>query len=235
MLTLLVVLFTIGLILPQFQNNIYSAKSTLFAWAGDTKISNGTIGIKENKMLEYKLCPGDIILTRNKGYVSNLFIPGFWTHAGIYLGNANLRSQYFKGRFDNSIPKNFDVIEALSEGVVFSTFYKSSRADNIAILRPTISKSEIEKVIEQALAQVNKSYDFNFNLNSDSLIYCTELIYQTYLPFVDLPTKKIFGRTCITANDLYKCTLFDCHHKSKLNLVYMDKVGNQNSKVELAI
>lgn len=222
-------------IFSQFQNLIYSTKSTLFSLAGDTKITNYKINDRDYKILEYELCPGDIILTRNRGYISNLFIPGFWTHVGIFIGNQKERNIYLTSRFDKTIPPNIDLIEALSEGVVFSTLGKSFKADNIAVLRPEISKLEVEKVIEKALAQINKNYDFNFDLESDSLIYCTELVYQSYSPYIDLPIKKIFGRTCITANDLYKCAQIDYPQKGKFNLVYMDKSGNQNSKVKYSI
>ncbi len=209
-----------------YQNLIYSAKSTLFSLAGDTKITNDEINNQDYKVFKYKLRPGDIILTRNKGYISNLFIPGFWTHAGIFIGNQKERNLYLNSRFEKVIPPNIDLIEALSDGVVFSTFGRSFKADNIAVLRPEISKLEIDKVIEKALAQINKNYDFNFDLDSDSLIYCTELIYQAYLPYIDLPIKKIFGRTCITAHDLYKCAQIDYPQKDNFNLVYLDKSGN---------
>jgi hypothetical protein len=39
--------------------------------------------------------PGDLILERQEGYLSNLAMPGFWKHSSIHVGTPELRRSYF--------------------------------------------------------------------------------------------------------------------------------------------
>ncbi len=49
------------------------------------------------KLLAQKLKPGDILLERREWYATNLGIPGYWTHAALYIGTPEQRSKYFSG------------------------------------------------------------------------------------------------------------------------------------------
>lgn len=55
------------------------------------------IAPQQIKALQKKLRPGDILLERREWYASNLGIPGFWSHAALYIGTAEERNRYFSG------------------------------------------------------------------------------------------------------------------------------------------
>ncbi len=52
-----------------------------------TRRKDGFISERQCKKLIQKAKPGDILLERKEWYLSNLGIPGFWTHAALYIGS----------------------------------------------------------------------------------------------------------------------------------------------------
>ena len=73
------------------------------------------------------------------------------------------------------------IIEAVSEGVVFSSLEHSiGGADSVAVLRPVASRDEIIKAIRTAFSHWGKPYDFEFDFTSVDKLVCTELVYRSY-------------------------------------------------------
>jgi hypothetical protein len=106
-----------------------------------------------------ELKPGDILLRKYKYYITNWFIPGYFSHAAIYVG-------------DNSI------IHMLGNGIVKEDILTFMRCDDICILRyPKISNFKLAKVLNnvQALYDSKVGYDYSFNSKNEKY-YCTELI-----------------------------------------------------------
>jgi len=67
-------------------------------WMGHTKVyRNGEslISLKQIRELPTRLQPGDILLERREWYVSNIGLPGFWSHAALYIGTAEERRAFF--------------------------------------------------------------------------------------------------------------------------------------------
>ena len=91
--------------------------------------------------------PGDIVLHRDTGYLSNAFIGGCMVHAGLYVGDGQ-------------------VVEAISEGVVKRHAAHILHSDYACVLRPRLAGKE---VIIRALALADKivgmPYDHLFNFN----------------------------------------------------------------------
>src|SRR6185295_18850463 len=57
-------------------------------WMGDTKVyrvSRSLISQERIKQLQPTLSPGDVFLERREWYMSNIGLPGFWSHAALYL------------------------------------------------------------------------------------------------------------------------------------------------------
>ena len=97
------------------------------------------------------------------------------------------------------------VIEAISEGVSFTTLEHSAACDSLAVLRPRLSKTEKALAILRAFDYHGRPYDFNFDFLTDASLVCSELIYKSYeksyqpahtsqglrLPVVDMMGRKL--------------------------------------------
>ncbi len=67
-------------------------------WMGDTKVyrtGRSLISAPQVEQLKRLLQPGDVLLERREWYVSNVGLPGFWSHAAFYIGTAEDRRAFF--------------------------------------------------------------------------------------------------------------------------------------------
>ncbi len=191
------------------------------------------INTEQIKQIHQLLLPGDILLERREWYLSNIGLPGYWPHAALYIGTAEERISYFDTQdlaqdflgssvgleeyieilypevYKISITRQVDghsprVIEAISEGVSFTTIEHSLAADSVVILRPRLSKLEKAIAIIRAFHYSGRPYDFNFDFLTDSKLVCTELIYKAFEPDssytgIRFPLRKLIGRQVTTA------------------------------------
>lgn len=192
---------------------IYPAQRNISKLLGNVKIwRNNDVFITDSqiKELEQILEPCDIILQRREWVLTNLFIPGYWTHSALYIGTPDERVKYFKNDslvnqwitdkngndFNNLLKSTYpsayfsstklqnnnppSVIESVEEGVTFNTLRQSAFCDGIVILRPKLSKIEKAHAIYNAYNYAGCPYDYNFNFLTDSSLICTELIYKSF-------------------------------------------------------
>ncbi|MBT2989677.1 MAG: hypothetical protein KME65_11995 [Candidatus Thiodiazotropha sp. (ex Ctena orbiculata)] len=136
---------------------------------------------------------------------------------------------------NNHLPR---VIEAISEGVVFTTLEYSAAADTLAALRPRLTKLDKAKAILRAFHYSGRPYDFNFDFLTDSQLVCTELVYKAYEATntkagISFPIEKIVGRLATPANLIVK--QFDQNYgtdKQQFDLVlFVD--GHEKTRVAL--
>ncbi len=214
-------------------------------WMGDVKVlrtQSSLISSEQIEQMHTLLQPGDILLERREWYLSNIGLPGYWPHAALYIGTPQERraffgkslsgekryggdfERYLQTRYDNAYRlgtlKHHDghlprVIEAISEGVSFTTLQHSVDADSVAILRPRLPKPQIAEAIERAYHYSGRPYDFNFDFLTDSKLVCTELVYKAYEPKtghqgITFPLQEVVGRKVTTANDMAQ--LFDAQY-----------------------
>ena len=100
--------------------------------------------------------PGDIVLRKYNDYLDSLFIPGAYSHTGIYVGDDT-------------------IIHAVAEGVKKIHITDYCQADGICVLRATsLSDNDIEDVVNTAKSYLGAPYDFSFSGNNKAL-YCHEL------------------------------------------------------------
>lgn len=241
-----------------YHPSFYPIKSGVCAWAGETQIldSENTISSSELKKLQTILWPGDLIVNRKDYYISNYAIPGFWTHASLYIGTSQERSQFFlddincmewvkmkgvqSGEYGELLSQTYDlkfpnknhnwkqksIVEAVGKGVILSTFESGASKDGIVVFRPKIKKLEIAKGIYNALSMVSLPYDYNFDFSSDSEIACTELIYKAFENDSLFPVNELLGNPFTTAHDITDLYINDYKKVSKLSLIYVYYEGN---------
>ncbi len=215
-------------------------------WMGDVKVlraGRSLITPAQVDALRTQLEPGDILLERREWYLSNLGLPGFWSHAALYIGTPEERRAYFatpevrawlqaegiaelnfESLLEQRYPLAYDlsqqddhgkrprVLEAISEGVVFTSLEHTADADAIVVLRPRLPRVARAQALLRAFHYSGRPYDFNFDFRTDEALVCTELIYKAYEPGSDyrglrLPVIDIVGRPATPANEIAR--LFD--------------------------
>ena len=141
------------------------------------------------------LRPGDAILVFKDGELSNLFIPGYWSHSGIYCG------------IEGSIAY---VVEAIGIGVVKTDLIDIVLSrDAIMICRPKFATpGESNKASDWAKDQIGKDYDLFFSPENDAF-YCSELIwlaYQNTMGILPFTLRKTLGVLTVTPQDIANAT-----------------------------
>ncbi|MBI5368980.1 MAG: hypothetical protein HZA54_18230 [Planctomycetes bacterium] len=191
---------------------------------------------EQTRGMQAVLEPGDILIERRNWYLSNVGLPGFWPHAALYLGSYTELAAYFDadpetrawcaaagsdGALELLARRGPDaaeafrqeafghparVIEAVSEGVLFSSLEHSCAADYVAALRPRLPRLDKFKAVAAAFGHWGKPYDFNFDFLTDDGIVCSELVYKAYRPDTDkrgltLELSESLGRKVFPANE----------------------------------
>lgn len=264
-----------------FRMGFYKIVRKVGALIGDIRI-HLTPALSEDQLvrLEKILEPGDIILIRQNYHASNLFLPGFWTHAILYLGSVDQWEKYKIGKNSYLTEKEFSemgfspntelgaisslrnkiqsyrkgyyereyrLIEAVGEGVIFNSLKGAVQKDYVAILRPQFDMPQrkeegIARAIYNALRLEGRPYDFDFDFTTDDKVVCTELIYRAYdwyihfsaqknAPVAEKPVpripgvKTVAGRDSMSAQEVARLIVYMNRHRDEIrsksgNLLY---------------
>jgi len=153
------------------------------------------------------LRPGDIVVTRHALALTNLFMPGFWPHAALYVGTPRQRDA-----LDVSVPGDKErlwtgpicTLEALKDGVRLRALSDTLSVDNFVILRPQVPAQTIRQAIERGIVHEGKMYNFDFDFFSSDRLVCTEVVYRSYdgLDDIQFPLTERAGRKTLSAEDL---------------------------------
>ena len=153
------------------------------------------------------LQPGDVLVTRHAIALTNLFMPGFWPHAALYVGTPEQRDAL---GINAPVDKQalwtgaIATLEALKDGVRLRPLSDTLSVDYFVVIRPQVSAETIREAIERGIVHEGKMYNFDFDFFSSDRLVCTEVIYRSYdgLGGIHLPLTERAGRKTLAAEDL---------------------------------
>jgi len=151
---------------------------------------------------------GDILLEKTPFRLTDKLIPGYWGHVAIWVGSEAELKQL--GIWNHPIVKKYHkkikssqlIAEALRSGVELNSLKKFMNVDDLAVLRKNNldDKARAEAII-RTLRQIGKAYDFNFDIETNDKIICSELIYVSFTD-TEWPTKATLGRHTISPTNI---------------------------------
>lgn len=169
------------------------------------------------ELIEASMKPGDILLEKTPFRLTDRFIPGHWGHVAIWVGSkeqleeigvweklpalyekAKVRFDYQGPSFQSQILAGQKIIEALRPGVQINSLEHFLNVDDMAVLRDKkVNKKALQRYVLRAFEQVGKEYDFNFDVETDRKIVCSELAFVAYDDY-NWPIAKTAGRYTIS-------------------------------------
>lgn len=190
----------------------------LFRWSGSAIAELRQPGVKpvgapkrissrQRESLLEACQPGDVFITRHDDAMSNLFLPGYWPHAALYLGpRAQLEtitgplSPSLRARYQD----NIHFLEAKKDGVRLRSAAETLHLDSCLVFRPPLTAEQMADALTRALTHEGKLYDFLFDFRTADRLACTEVIYRVYhgYPPVSFHLIQTGGRACIPAEEL---------------------------------
>ena len=161
------------------------------------------------------LKPGDVLITRKEHALTNYFLPGYWPHAALYLGNEQQLAALGVTAHENVAPRwhrllNCDknerhrVLEAMKDGVWIRSLASPFASDAITVLRPRLEDHDIAKALCRGMFHDGKQYDFDFDFTRSDRLVCTEVVYRSYeqVGGVNFQLTSRAGRLTLAAEDL---------------------------------
>ncbi|RDH84496.1 MAG: Poxvirus G6 [endosymbiont of Galathealinum brachiosum] len=164
--------------------------------------------INVETQLTSRLKAGDILLEKTPFRLTDKLIPGYWGHVAIWVGSEEELKQL--GIWNHPVVKKHHqqikssqlVAEALRAGVELNSLNQFMNVDDLAVLRKNKldDKTRAETII-RALRQIGKAYDFNFDIETNDKIVCSELIYVSFTE-TQWPTEATLGRHTISPSNI---------------------------------
>jgi hypothetical protein len=200
---------------------------------GNIRVQDRPYFVDQTKLeaLRGKLEPMDVMLERRNWYLTNIGLPGFWPHAALYVGDVAVLDAYFDSATVNAktgyplfsdylrekAPRVLEemtkkdehgdtmrVLEAIGEGVVFTSLEHSGNADYLAVMRPRLTREQKLEALLRAFSHHQKPYDFDFDFVTDNSIVCSELVYKSLegIGSIHFDLAPSAGRTLLTPNQI---------------------------------
>lgn len=168
-----------------------------------------TMEDSEKEALIRELKPLDVLLEKTPFRLTDKMIPGHYGHVAIWLGTEE---QLKDLRVWDQLPKAIQekvrsghhVVEALRPGVQINTLEHFLNIDDFLVLRDVrreVSDDYRRQAILQAVAQVGKEYDFNFDVLTHERIVCSEIAYVVFAD-VKWPLEETLRRYTISPDNV---------------------------------
>ncbi len=179
---------------------------------------------KEIDSIIEELQPLDILLEKTPFRLTDSFIPGHWGHVAIWVGGkqaipelkrlgvwdelprleayARAKRGYQGPSFQAAIQSDQSIVEALREGVEINNLSHFLNVDDLAVVRANqLTDEQKRRYLLHTFAQVGKPYDFNFDVETNNEIVCSELIFESFND-VSWPVEKTVGRYTISPDNV---------------------------------
>ena len=180
---------------------------------------------QERADVKSKLQPLDVLLEKTPFRLTDRFIPGHCGHVAVWVGteeelqalgvwdllpqiyaSAVKMHGYSGPSFQEAIRSGHNIVEALRPGVQINSLEHFLDIDDMGVIRPReLSVEKKQEYLVNAFEQIGKEYDFNFNVETDKKIVCSELAYVVfYDDEYQWPTDKALGRQTISPDHVAK-------------------------------
>lgn len=163
---------------------------------------------EEKLEISASMKPLDILLEKTPFRLTDSFIPGYFGHVAIWVGDEkdlralNLWDHPSIVKYHSEILAGKRIIEALRPGVQINSLDHFLDIDDLLVLRdPELSYEQSREFLVRAFDQIGKDYDFNFDVETDSKIVCSEIVYVVFHN-IKWPTKKALGRHTISPDNV---------------------------------
>lgn len=146
--------------------------------------------------------PGDVFITRHDDALSNLFLPGFWPHGALFLGQGpDLPADCHPLPPTDESDSWF--LEAKKDGVKIRTSAETMAVDALVVLRPPLAEKDLHHALQRALSHRGKPYDFLFDFRTADRLVCTEVVYRGFhgIGPVRFHLREVGGRLCLPAEE----------------------------------
>ncbi len=167
------------------------------------------------EQLKPLLLPGDVLVVRKEHALTNYFLPGFWPHAALYLGDvaslkqmgvdyhAHVQPRWAKLLAMSDVEPRC-VLEAMKDGVQIRSLKSPFGSDSIVVLRPHLTSQDIAVAMARVMSHEGKTYDFDFDFRRSDRLVCTEVVYRAYdgIGPVQFPLVRRAGRPTLSGSDL---------------------------------
>ena len=164
--------------------------------------------------------PGDVIITRKQYAATNYFLPGYWPHAILYLGEVGQlaglgfdQHENMQGRWQRlcelDASESRRVLEAMADGVHLRSMLSAYSVDGVTVIRPQLTQQLRLEAIGRGLFHEGKPYDFDFDFTRSHRLVCTEVVYRSYegVGGLEFPLTPRVGRLTLAAEDLLRMAL----------------------------
>jgi hypothetical protein len=155
-----------------------------------------------------QLRPLDVLLEKTPFRLTDKSIPGHYGHVAIWVGTeAELRELALWENplvrpHHQRIQAGARIVEALRPGVQLNTLDHFLNIDDLLVLRRReLSREDTRIALLRTFSQIGKEYDFNFDVESDKRIVCSELAFVVFANEA-WPTSRVLGRASISPDQV---------------------------------
>lgn len=180
--------------------------------------------------------PGDILLEKTPFRLTDALIPGYWGHVAVYIGSENeLRDMGIwddiNATYQQNISEGKLIVEALRDGVQLNSVAHFLNIDDLAVMHDNYETLEAKaERIRRVIYQLGKEYDFEYDIEDNSKIICSELVYVTSLE-IEWDTDSLVGIKSISPDNIaIKATEIDTVFS--IPLLYQDGVLLEDNNKE---